>query len=114
MRNTRSVAQWKYMASCRLILLTESVSKLIPALRSRCLGVRVSAPTETEIEGVLEKVAMAEMFEMGDEQKRNLARVSGRNLRKALHQKRRLRFTRAPQTITLKSARPMPATRIVW
>ena len=64
----------KYMASCRLILLTESVSKLIPALRSRCLGVRVSAPTETEIEGVLEKVAMAEMFEMGDEQKRNLAR----------------------------------------
>ena len=93
----------KYMASCRLILMTESVSKLIPALRSRCLGVRVSAPTESEIEMVLEKVSMAEMFEMSDEQKRNLAKgnkivgkyfesnniqlkVSGRNLRKALLQ----------------------------
>jgi len=30
----------KYMAQCRLILLTESISKLIPALRSRCLGIR--------------------------------------------------------------------------
>ena len=31
----------KYMAQCRLILLTESISKLIPALRSRCLGIRL-------------------------------------------------------------------------
>lgn len=76
----------KYMSHCRLILLTESVSKLIPALRSRCLGLRVQAPTEQEIEFVLDKVAMAEMFEMSDEQKRNLAKLSGRNLRKALLQ----------------------------
>ena len=31
----------KYTAHCRLILVTESISKLIPALRSRCLGIRI-------------------------------------------------------------------------
>lgn len=31
----------KYMATCRLILICSSTSRLIPPLRSRCLGVRV-------------------------------------------------------------------------
>jgi len=29
----------KYMATCRLILCCNSTSKVIPAIRSRCLGV---------------------------------------------------------------------------
>lgn len=39
----------KYAASCRLILCCESPSKLIAPLRSRCLGIRVGAPTEEEV-----------------------------------------------------------------
>lgn len=39
----------KYSASCRLILCCSSVSKVIPAIRSRCLNIRVAAPTEDEV-----------------------------------------------------------------
>mgnify|MGYP001792869073 FL=1 len=35
----------KYVASCRLILVCTSTSKVIPAIRSRCLAIRVAAPT---------------------------------------------------------------------
>ncbi len=39
----------KYMATCRLILCCNSTSKVIPAIRSRCLGVRVAAPSSDEV-----------------------------------------------------------------
>lgn len=35
----------KYMATCRLILCCNSTSKVIAPIRSRCLAVRVPAPT---------------------------------------------------------------------
>jgi replication factor C subunit 3/5 len=39
----------KHAVTCRLILCCDSPSKLIAPLRSRCLGVRVAAPTEDEV-----------------------------------------------------------------
>lgn len=39
----------KYSASCRLILCCNSSSKVTEAIRSRCLNVRVNAPTEDEV-----------------------------------------------------------------
>ena len=39
----------KYTATCRLILYCNSTSKVIPAIRSRCLGIRVSAPSHVEV-----------------------------------------------------------------
>ena len=39
----------KYTATCRLILYCNSTSKVIPAIRSRCLGIRVSAPSHAEV-----------------------------------------------------------------
>jgi replication factor C subunit 3/5 len=39
----------KYASTCRLILCCESPSKLIGPLQSRCLGVRVAAPTVDEV-----------------------------------------------------------------
>ena len=39
----------KYTATCRLILYCNSTSKVIPAIRSRCLGIRVSAPSHDEV-----------------------------------------------------------------
>lgn len=44
----------KYMATCRLILCTNSTSKVIPAIRSRCLGVRVPAPSVEQVAQVLQ------------------------------------------------------------
>ena len=38
-----------YTGTCRLILVCNSTSKLIPAIKSRCLAVRVPAPTIDEV-----------------------------------------------------------------
>ena len=39
----------KYMWTCRLVLCCNSTSKVIPAIRSRCLGIRVAAPSHQEV-----------------------------------------------------------------
>lgn len=44
----------KYMATCRLILCTNSTSKVIPAILSRCLNVRVPAPSVDQVAQVLQ------------------------------------------------------------
>ena len=43
----------KYMATCRVILCTNSTSKVIPAIRSRCLGIRVAAPSVDEVSDIV-------------------------------------------------------------
>merc|ERR1712179_615570 len=50
----------KYMSTCRIILCTNSTSKVIPAIRSRCLGIRVPAPSVEEIVGILKSVTKKE------------------------------------------------------
>ncbi len=39
----------KYIGSCRLILCCNSISRVIPAIRSRCLAIRIAAPTIDEV-----------------------------------------------------------------
>ena len=39
----------KYTSTCRLILVCNSQSKVIEPVRSRCLGIRVGAPTHDEV-----------------------------------------------------------------
>lgn len=43
----------KYVSTCRLILCVNSTSRVIPAVRSRCLGIRVPAPTNDDILRIL-------------------------------------------------------------
>jgi replication factor C subunit 3/5 len=38
----------KYAATCRLVLCVNSTSRVIPAVKSRCLGIRVSAPSHAD------------------------------------------------------------------
>ena len=45
----------KYSSFCRIILIAESLSRLIAPIRSRCLPVRVRAPDVTVISGILSK-----------------------------------------------------------
>merc|ERR1711990_557300 len=54
----------KYMKTCRIILLCESASKIIPPLRSRCLAVRVGAPSSEEVQSVLQKVSAKESLKL--------------------------------------------------
>ncbi len=39
----------KYISSCRLILCALSTSRVTPAIQSRCLPIRVAAPTNQQI-----------------------------------------------------------------
>lgn len=43
----------KYVATCRIILCVNSTARVIPAIRSRCLGIRVAAPSIDEIINIL-------------------------------------------------------------
>lgn len=74
----------KYTSSCRLILCCSNQSKVIEPVRSRCLGIRVSAPSVDDIVRVLKVVARKEQFTLPDELAVNIARESDRNLRRAV------------------------------
>ncbi|XP_043929162.1 replication factor C subunit 3 isoform X2 [Protopterus annectens] len=74
----------KYMATCRLILCCNSTSKVIPPIRSRCLAVRVPAPSMEDICHVLSSVCKKESLLLPQELARRIAEKSARNLRKAL------------------------------
>ncbi|KAK4470573.1 hypothetical protein MN116_006115 [Schistosoma mekongi] len=74
----------KYISTCRLILSAESTSKIISATRSRCLPIRVSAPSTDEIIEILKNTARREGHTMPTELARRIAVASERNLRRAL------------------------------
>ncbi|KAI6078507.1 hypothetical protein LUU34_00043000 [Aix galericulata] len=74
----------KYMATCRLILCCNSISKIIAPIQSRCLAIRVPAPSIEDICNVLSSVCKKEGLTLPQELAQRLAEKSGRNLRKAL------------------------------
>ncbi|KAM3837179.1 replication factor C subunit 3 isoform 2-T2 [Vipera latastei] len=74
----------KYMATCRLILCCNSTSKVIAPIRSRCLAVRVPAPSIGDICTILSNVCKKEGLTLPQDLARRIAEKSGRNLRKAL------------------------------
>ena len=74
----------KYMTTCRVILCTNSTSKVIPAIRSRCLAIRVAAPSLDDMVTVLQFVAKKEGCQLPSVLARQIAEKSGRNLRRAI------------------------------
>ena len=74
----------KYMSTCRLILCCNSTSRVIPAVRSRCLGIRVSAPTNDQISQILKTACKQEGLTIPNELATRIALKSNRNLRRAL------------------------------
>nr|AEH58814.1 replication factor C subunit 3 [Karenia brevis] len=74
----------KYMKTCRIILMCDSASKIIAPLRSRCCAVRVGAPSNEDVQKVLQKVASAESLQLPPAFAFKVAEKSGRDLRRAL------------------------------
>ncbi|KAK3873446.1 hypothetical protein Pcinc_021548 [Petrolisthes cinctipes] len=74
----------KYMATCRLVLCANSTSKVIPAIRSRCLGLRVPAPSVETIAQILQCVCKKEGLSLPSELATRIAEKSNRNLRRAI------------------------------
>ena len=80
----RSRTMEKYMCTCRLILCCNSTSKVIPPIRSRCLAVRVPAPSIEDICHVLSTVCKKEGLNLPPQLAHRLSEKSCRNLGKAL------------------------------
>jgi replication factor C subunit 3/5 len=74
----------KYVRNCRLILCSESICRVIDPLRSRCLAVRVAAPTQPEVVNILQMVAKKEKITLPDTLAKNIANLSECNMRRAL------------------------------
>ena len=74
----------KYINSLRIILLGNSSSRLIPAIRSRCFLVRVAAPSEDKLIEILTQTAKKDSMNLSTENARKIAIASERNLRRAL------------------------------
>ncbi|ERL92717.1 hypothetical protein D910_10027 [Dendroctonus ponderosae] len=74
----------KYSANCRLILCATSLSPVIPAIQSRCLPIRVAAPSVSEIATILQSTCEKEDLELRPELAEQIATAVNGNLRRAL------------------------------
>ncbi|EMR08935.1 hypothetical protein PNEG_02716 [Pneumocystis murina B123] len=74
----------KYYPNLRLILITNSTSKIMAPIQSRCFLVRVSAPKLEDVIIVLKYIASKEHFSIPDLLCNKIASDCKRNLRRAL------------------------------
>uniref|UniRef100_A0A1B6MET9 Replication factor C subunit 3 n=1 Tax=Graphocephala atropunctata TaxID=36148 RepID=A0A1B6MET9_9HEMI len=96
----------KYISTCRLILSANSISQVIPAIRSRCLGIRVPAPTHQEIVTILQSVCKKEGLMLPGEFADKIAEKCDRNLRRAILMCEACKVQQYPFTIDQKIAEP--------
>jgi replication factor C subunit 3/5 len=75
----------KYMKSCRLIMSCNSLTKIIPPIRSRCLSIRVPCPTENEIKTILTSIRLNEQLNVNDKQIEMIIQSCERNVRRAVN-----------------------------
>ncbi len=73
-----------YMPYCRIIANAESLSKVIQPVRSRCLQVRVAAPTPVMIQNVLQHISKGEYFDLPQQLAQSISHFSRRNMRRAI------------------------------
>ena len=75
----------KYSPNLRLILIANSSTKILSPIRSRCLLLRVSAPTNDTVVSILKDVCVAEgVGKVAPQVLEKIAEDSKRNLRRAL------------------------------
>jgi len=89
----------KYVSSCRIILCCNSTSKVIPAIRSRCLSVRVAAPNKEEVLQVLNLVCKKEGLNLPEELASRIADKAKGNMRRALLMCEACRVQQYPFTV---------------
>lgn len=72
------------LGACRLVLVATNISKVLDAVRSRTLPVRVPAPSEAEITALLLRVARLERVDLPPAFAGRVAAASDRSMRRAL------------------------------
>ena len=84
-----------YMPTCRIIANCESLSKVIQPLKSRCLQIRVPAPSVSTVSELLGKIAAKERFDLPPNTANNIAQNSRRNIRRAIMQLQTMKLKNA-------------------
>ncbi|KAK8811414.1 hypothetical protein WA158_003148 [Blastocystis sp. Blastoise] len=74
----------KYTSSCRLILCCENPGRVIDPVKSRCLNIRLSAPSNQEVVNVLNEVSRYERVTLPPVLATRIAQASHRNIRRAI------------------------------
>lgn len=74
----------KYISTCRLILCANSTSRVLPAIQSRCVRIRVPAPTVFDIKNILCLICKREGLNIPDKLTNRIIEASNRNLRRAI------------------------------
>jgi replication factor C subunit 3/5 len=69
---------------CRLILCCTSSNRILEPIRSRCLNVRIPAPSEESIHEVLKSVAGHEGHQLKHSVSRAILKANGRDMRRCL------------------------------
>ena len=75
----------KYTQSCRLIMSCNSLTKIIPPIRSRCLSLRVPCASESDIKTILTNIKLSESVNVSDKQLELIVQSSDRNIRRAVN-----------------------------
>ncbi|KZV64506.1 P-loop containing nucleoside triphosphate hydrolase protein [Peniophora sp. CONT] len=97
----------KYTTNMRLILCANSTSRLIAPIRSRCLLVRVAAPSTEDVCKVLKRVsALAGVPPAPEEALEEIAQEAGGNVRKAVLMLEALRMQNPSLNAPLSIAKP--------
>ncbi|KAG7210401.1 hypothetical protein KM043_011933 [Ampulex compressa] len=96
----------KYVSTCRLILCANSTSRVLPAIKSRCLGIRVPAPPVSAIKSILQTICKREGLSLPDGLATRLAEASNRNLRRAILMLEACKVAQYPFTPDQKIAEP--------
>ncbi|KAG0475658.1 hypothetical protein HPP92_015344 [Vanilla planifolia] len=89
----------KYSASCRLVLCCNSSSRVTEAVRSRCLNVRLNAPTVEQIIEVLELIGKKESLQLPPGFAARIAAQSNRSMRRAILSFETCRVQQYPFTV---------------
>jgi len=94
----------KYTATCRLILVCQSISKVIDPLRSRCMSIRVPAPSTAQTVELLYECAKNERVDLPQRLATTISLKSAGNTRRSLL----MLETCKVQNYPLKDDQPIP------
>jgi replication factor C subunit 3/5 len=74
----------KYAGSCKLFLCCTSLNKIIEPIISRCMVIRLPAPTTEQLIPILQRVSTKECLNVTEKFYKILAEKSDRNVRRAV------------------------------
>jgi replication factor C subunit 3/5 len=74
----------KYSGTCRFVMWSRSLSKVIEPLRSRCICIKVQSPTDSDLFGRIYEISMLEKMKLTLQDFTELLDKSRGNIKKAL------------------------------